>query len=648
MTVAFGAHAITFGGEFDSQNSPNTFLPYVNGSFTYTSFNAALAGVGSLSLANGNPNIPFKENDYALYFQDDWKVTPSLTMNLGMRWEFFGQNENILHNLTVARQTGTTPIWDTTLPLSLTTLPAVPSNYKNFQPRLGFAYNPSFLSGFVIRGGFAINFDPQFYNIFLNVYSSAPVVNTGTIACGTPMTTGAFTGQTINCLPSGGTTSALVNALDGQYNPSGAGVNPGTKIQTNVGSPFSNPYAENFDLGIQKQVSRFAVAEVRYVGNHSLKNFQSLNSNPALNVGYPAGTQTVAAAFPNLYPAGTYCTTTGAVGIGHPDCNRTYVTTRANTAFSIYNSLQTSLTTRELKGFSGIVSYTFSRTIDNASETYSSGSSGGNVIAFSPNPYNTNQGERGVSGQSYPNVVSAGLTYKLHFFDDQKGILGRLLGGYQANTVWTYNSGQPYTPYQNYVAPASIGNASLGGTTALAGQSRYSFCDYNFNLNIIGADACRPILVNPSAPVGTVGVNVGGGVYKDIKTGNTISRTTDKWLLNNQFEALALGNPYAGVPRNTLRGNTADNVDFSLFKTVRIAERVSMQLRLNAYNVLNRAFYGVPDPYLPDALPTRTTNTNSIQYFGSFENFQGNGGGAVSVPTGRGTRNLQIGGKILF
>ncbi|MEI9981202.1 MAG: hypothetical protein WDN23_19790 [Edaphobacter sp.] len=88
-----------------------------------------------------------------------------------MRWEFFKQSINLLHDASVARQTGPNPIWLTTLPLSQTTFPEIPENYKNFEPRFGFAYNPPMMQGLVIRGGFAINYDPAYYNIFLNAYT---------------------------------------------------------------------------------------------------------------------------------------------------------------------------------------------------------------------------------------------------------------------------------------------------------------------------------------------------------------------------------------------------------------------------------------------------------------------------------------------
>ena len=142
-----GKHSMQFGGEWDYQNSPNPFLPYYNGGFTFGSFNNLLTGVASENLGNGNFTSKFTESDPALYFQDDWKVMPNLTLNLGLRWEFFSQAVNLLHNETVTRESNPdTAFWDTSLPLSERTFPHTPSNWKNYQPRVGFAFSPQDLA----------------------------------------------------------------------------------------------------------------------------------------------------------------------------------------------------------------------------------------------------------------------------------------------------------------------------------------------------------------------------------------------------------------------------------------------------------------------------------------------------------------------
>jgi hypothetical protein len=641
--VSLGTHQITFGGEFDYQNSPNVFLPNTSGTFTFSGINYALAGVSTLSLANGNPNIPFKEPDWALYFQDDWKVRKDLTLNLGLRWEYFKQSVNLLHDESVARQTGPNPIWLTSLPLSLTTFPLIPENYKNFGPRIGFAYNPPFRTGLVIRGGFAINYDPAFYNIFLNAYTAAPVVNTGAISCN---------GTTTNCLPSGGTTNALVNAQNAQYNPTG--VNPGTKTQSTVNIPFKNPRANNYTLGIQQQIGRIAVAEVRYVGNHSYDQFQNLNGNAYINSTVLPSTATVAQnyktlaqAFPNLFPSTTYCTTPGAVGLGTQNCNLTTQSLRANTAFSNYNALQTQLRIQNYHGVTADAAYTWSRAVDNADDIFNT-ATGGGTIATAQSPFDTNQGERAVAGNSFPNVFSLSTVYKVPFYSEQKGLLGRLLGGYSVNTIWTYNSGQVYTPVQ-----ASKANPNAAVTakipTANQGQALWSFCDFNYNTNVVGNDSCRPILSNKSAPIGSVGINGGPGVgYLDYGTGAPITPTSVHWLLNNEYEAEARGTPYPGVGRSTLRGNTINELDASLFKTVRINERFSGQLRMLVYNLPNRAYYGTPDFNLNNSDPSKRVSAAYPQGYNSFNTFTPNAGTLVTAPFGKGTRNIQLGGKIIF
>ena len=210
-----------------------------------------------LALTDGNPVIPFRENDVALYFQDDWKIRPDLTLNLGLRWEFFGQAVNVLHNETVARQTGSNPLWDPSLPLSVTTFQKVPNRWKNYQPRIGFAWNPNH-SRLVVRGGYAINFDPAFYNIFENSAVEAPVANAGAINCG-----GGY-----QCLPASGTTGATVRAQNLAALPLGG--DPRFDVEGPLLPNFRNPYTQTYSLGVQYGIGNAAVVEVRYVGNHTV------------------------------------------------------------------------------------------------------------------------------------------------------------------------------------------------------------------------------------------------------------------------------------------------------------------------------------------------------------------------------------------
>ncbi len=311
-TYIRGNHSITFGGEYELQNSPNTGLANYNGDYTFGTFNSFLQGGSQaqhdfLNLADGNPVLPFREPDVDGYIQDDWKIRRDLTLNIGLRYEWYSQSVNLLHDTTVARETNpATAFWDTSLPLSQRTVASVPQDYKKIQPRLGFSYNPAFLGQkMVIRGGYAINADP------LSITSSPTwrqPLRTSTMAT-SPATITACLREELR--------GSVVRS---QYLPSlPRGVDPGTRNQTIVAPNFHNPYAQTYTLGVQYEVTPAVVVEVRYLGNHTIGNFQTVNANPYL--------LPVVGDFPN-YPAPALCTDPNAAGVGRPDCTHTNVTSR--------------------------------------------------------------------------------------------------------------------------------------------------------------------------------------------------------------------------------------------------------------------------------------------------------------------------------
>jgi hypothetical protein len=638
-TWTFRQHAITFGGEFDYYNSPNVFLPNASGTFSFDTVSDFIAGgcpggACSVAAAIGNPTIPFKEDDFALYFQDDWKVTPSLTLNLGLRYEFFQQAINLLHNESVANQTGPNPLWNTALPLSVTTLPAIPNYYKNIEPRFGFAWNPDFNRKLVVRGGYAINVEPAFYNINLNVADQAPLVSSGSVAC---------TGGSFQCIPTGGATFATVQAQTDKLLPKGG--SPGDLTQSFVGSNFHNPQGQTYTLGVQYQILNSAVAEVRYVGNHTSSQFQSINANP-----YMAN---VAATFPNVVSPSSLCTPAQSTlpdgaDIGRLNCGSSLVVSVNNTAFSQYNSVQSSLTTRNFHGVTATFAFTHSKNIDNTSEIFGNAGTtneGGNTIAFAQNPLNIDLAERGVSGIDFPNTASISFTYSFPNFHTGKDFVNKLTNGWQANTVWIYNSGQPYTDYQGVSSSSPQANPDDVNTVQ-------SYNDSAFNNNLIGFDVQRPILSNKSAPLNTLGIYTDTTITPatattpatfsapqlvDYVTGVAVTPSQVHYIANNQLAANILGNPYPGTGRSTLRGNTFNNADFSLFKNTKINERLTFRLEVDAFNVLNRSYYGTPGANLGDASS------------GNFNNFLFTpASGSLVAGFGTGVRNMIFTGKILF
>jgi len=116
-----GKHTIKFGGEYQKQRSPNLFLPNNNGVYFFSSIGDLVANnPAQTRLTIGDPHLPFHEKDLAFYVQDNWKLKDNLTVNLGLRWEWFQQAVNLLHDRSMAQQTGPNPFWDTTCRSALT------------------------------------------------------------------------------------------------------------------------------------------------------------------------------------------------------------------------------------------------------------------------------------------------------------------------------------------------------------------------------------------------------------------------------------------------------------------------------------------------------------------------------------------------
>ncbi len=171
--------------------------------------------------------------------------------------------------------------------------------YHNYQPRLGFAWNPEFNKNLVVSAGYSINTDPEFTNPFLNAAQSAPVANAGVV-----------------CLPVS-TCQRLVYqcgySCRSPTQPAHGRESAVSTIRAYVTTNFHNPYTQTYTLGVEYQVGKSAVVSARYVGAHTVGNFQSIDANPYL--------LPVAEAFPNVHqslPLSVRIQT--QPGFGRPDC----------------------------------------------------------------------------------------------------------------------------------------------------------------------------------------------------------------------------------------------------------------------------------------------------------------------------------------
>jgi hypothetical protein len=627
-TKQIGTHALKFGGEYGRQKQPNFFLPNSAGTFTFSCLASCKAGqqsdfvsntAASFLFADGPPSETFLENDGAFYLQDDWRARNNLTLTFGLRYEISSQAVNVLHDITVQRETNpATAFWDQSLPLSRRTLPSIPIATKNFAPVVGFAYSPTGglfgSNATVIRGGFRIAYDPEFYNLFTNVAGGAPFINLGQVT------------NCPNCLPASGN-GADVRAAD--VGLIQRGVDPGTRKQTIVAPNLHNPYAEQWNLGIQRQFGSRVVGEARYVGNHGVGLFQDVDVNPALGPLITAG-------FSNVIPAGlTPCTTAGTPGakVGYANCDRTRVLARSNIGMSYYDGLQTRLDVQAFHGMTAGLTYTYSHAIDTSSEVFNS-LGGGSTLAYPQNPFNITAPEHGNSGIDYPHITTLYLLYEVPFFANQNGFFGKLLGGWEVSPTYRFTSGQPYTPVET---PGSgLGTGNNAGATLCDPTGAFSTTVSN----------CRPIVSNPNAAVDTVGAYTDSLQLVNYYTGAPVSNTAVHWIVNDNNAARVLGTPFGGSGRNSVRGDTINQVNLALLKNFKFfSERFTVQLRGVAYNVLNRQYRGVPDPIIDDG--------NFADAGGSFGNtyFNSNGGNppqANSIFSGIDRRRIEVGAKIVF
>jgi len=664
FTLTKGRHSFTGGADIRHLTNSVPFLPNVNGAFAFTSLARLVANAPTrVTLVAGQETLDYKENDKFFYFQDDWKFRPNLTLNLGLRYEYTGQPINIMNDITTARESNSSSaVWRQSLPLSARTFPRIPIDKNNWAPRFGFSYSPHwgtsklahFLVGdndaTVIRGGFSIAYDPAFYNILLNVSTSAPMVFNNTI-------NNLCTNQTpiTNC---GTNDNILFPQFTMPNNPTGDVVrqslggflqkntfDPRLLTQTIVGPDFHSPYTEQWSFGIQRQVNRNNVFEVRYVGNRGIGLFQTLNRNPFLgantvatsgackdqftNGGLAHGfcrvlpgqtTPTIFPAFPQFLQGLTpvNCVDDPATPDLENACNGRAVAglgiirSRENTATSTYHGLQTRINGRLAKQLTYGAAYTWSKALDNASEIFSFGEGFG-----AADPLNYGKAERSYSGFDRRHAFSANMIWDVPFFKSQHGFAGKVLGGWQANSTWILTSGRRYTPEQVF------GINALGTT---------SYQDQGFDAGTLGFDAVRPFNSNPFAAPGSVAITdvdaallsafLGAPGFTPSPTGyysmaalvqtgtlQIIDPINARYIWNGPGAAARFGNPFGNVARNSVTGPALNQANLGIFKNTKIRENLTLQLRAELFNVFNHPNpgYGVA---AGDSLPSNLLDNN--------------------------------------
>ncbi len=566
-SLSRGRHMFKAGIEIQRNRTSLFFLPFINGSFAYqgsdlTSF--AQNQPSTVSFAAGDGKFAPFETDQFYYFQDDIRLRPNFTINLGLRYENNGQPINRAAEEVLKRESDPAKaFWLQSVPISDRTLPILPTPNTNFAPRVGFAYTPrvaKWLFGenrTVVRGGVGRAYDLAFYNILLNVTTAAPRVFLFSL-----------TGPSAIPLPAGAKGSDVAAVIPVPRNIT----DPRSLSQTTMAPDFHNPYGQNWSLGIQRQLGQSQVLEVRYVGSNSVGQFQSRNANPRFT--------NLAADFPALvFPNGLQpCTTPlGPFALGRVNCNRAEIRERLNSARSNYHSLQVRYDARNWKNqFTGGASYTWSKGIDNVSEIFSLLPGNGSV-AISQNPFDIINGERGMSNQNLAHTLALHYIWELPWFRGQHGWLGRIAGGWQLSGITTFLSGRPWTP------------------TQFSGN-KYCQEDRGFNATFFGVLAtCRPFNANAAAPTTAVGfVDTTGVIHLGKVTGPVVGFNDVRFLFNDDNSVNFFTHTPFGIGRNNFRGARTANFDIAIDKRTKLNERFSLRYRMTMANAFNHRNFDVP------------------------------------------------------
>lgn len=545
-SIVKGTHTFRFGLDLMNQRARQAAPFNVRGSLSYGASNnfTGLAnflddfgGTGSAARVFGNPNYYPSLFRQSYFFQDRWRASQSLTLTVGMRYEYFGLPMNVILNpvysglFNVDPQTGDTPLLKPN---------EVKGDKNNWGPSLGLAYAPRYDSGplgwlfaggkGVIRAGYQIGYDSYFNNMTSNMVATAPSAVSGS----TPS-------QVNTANPRG--LAGLSNLI-----PNVAPAKDSFLSQTSVYGDLRSPYVQRWSSGIQRELPFGLLLDMAYVGTKGTKLFATEDGNPLVTAELrrvPANT-TIARRELRL------------------DQLQGPRTIRTNGASSIYHAAQFEVKRRFANGLSFTTAYTRSKVIDNASEIFSYGNTSSLQNSSIPSFFGGMTLDRGIGFFDRPDRLVFTYIYELPFMKSQKGVAGHLIGGWQLSGLTTYESGVPYTVVNG------LDHDGIGGGT---------FDRPNFNPS--GRAGVRAV-PRATSPTG----------YVNPDNGNAPIDPGEARYIGIAANTGALRSAPGTLGRNTERGPGLKNWDVNIVKNIRISERARMEFRTEFFNIWNTPMYG--------------------------------------------------------
>jgi Carboxypeptidase regulatory-like domain/TonB-dependent Receptor Plug Domain/TonB dependent receptor-like, beta-barrel len=493
LTSARGKHVLKSGVLIEHGYSDRLSSLNNRGNYTFANIAQFLAGVPSRfqGVAPGAKlNRQRSSTLFGFYVQDDYRVTPSLTLNLGARYEVY----------TVPKEKNGLDAYLPDLLTSTDTVlggPFVNPSKRNLAPRVGFAWDLTGDGRTAVRGGTGIYYDTD------NPFNSSLGIS-------------AFTPPFAPAVTVSGPGIRFPNP---SFEPS-----PGARTLRTVDYHVKQPRGWTYNVNLQRDLAGHWAVMVGYAGSRGYNLIQTYEGNPVVPTKLADGTLFFPANAPRRNPAWST------------------IDWRASSGHSAYNALQSTLMKRFNGGHQLQVSYTLSRAMDNNDSQLPPDTQSNSI--YPANPYDL-ESEWAVSSFDTPQVFVANATYELPGSSRHA-----VLGGWQVNGIVSLRSGYPFTP--SLATP----NWSRSG-------------------NIQGTAEDRPSVKPGTDP-------------KKIITGNP-----DHWFDTSAFFLQPPG--FLGTtPRNFLRGPGFANTDLSLVKNQALGGGTRLQLRLEVFNVFNRANFAVP------------------------------------------------------
>jgi hypothetical protein len=546
------------------------------------------------------------QNIHSLYAQDDWKVSPSLTLNLGLRWEYgspYADLYNRVSNFDPVSQTvltttpgaiagnGITPVsYGGTYGKTL-----VNPDYTDFGPRVGFAYAVD--SKTAIRGGFGISYAHYTRAGSGDILGiNAPQAQFASVTQITPTTTDhCSTPLPAQIIATGATTPSCFATADQGY-PVGlvTSFNPATDNITYIPKNTDDSYVESYFVSIQRTLAKNTLFDIAYVGNHGVKLQGFLNANqknPSLAFARPYSS----------WPSD--------------------ITEALNEFYSHYDSLQAKYEQRFVGGLTLLNSFAWEHSLDNASASLE-----GNTP--SPQDGNNIRADYAQSDYNLPISNITSLVYELplghghQFLSNWNPVVNTVVGGWQVSTINTMQAG---TPFNITYSPNSAQAVSPQISATYRGANEY-------HPDIVAGQSVTQGRDNRAANTGYVNyINFNAFVLPPIKdaAGNVLS-------------------PFGNASRNPGRTPAYYQTDLALNKKFNTpVENLKVEFRTEFYNLFNHT-----NLYLPGTITgtqgttTQVAGTGATVAPANIVNGVPNGGGQITSTFE--PRVIQFGLKLLF